>query len=379
MLRILRGVVFLLVIVLATAAGCLLLTPSVCTLWIHSKRWIRWRQLYMAMISQQYYQFISLIYCYISQTKLKVYSNQELKPTSNIFLICNHRTRIDWIFAGWIYTSMIEISGEVKYVLKESLRSIPLFGWCMQILLYIFLTRKRMEDIPHLQTCILYLLNSNPKTSIFLFPEGTDLSESTKKRSHQYAREKGLPCYQYVLHPKPTGFITCVEILQKLSTPVLVHDITLAYDDFFPGMRSSEKSILCGTFPREVNLFIEQVPLPSNTDPLALDEWLRKSFSRKESLLKAYYEQGYRPSSSDTNWKLVYTERDFLQKYSLFSVLPWILCLVLFFRFFEWFRWVCITMIIVYVGGTGFSGLDLIELTLHGNMVLREGKIQREL
>lgn len=378
MLRAIKGIVFLIIILLATAAGCVLLSPSVWTLWIHSKRWIRWRQRYVAFISRQYYVFISLVYCYISQTKLKIYSNHELKNnSSNVFILCNHRTRIDWIYAGWIYTSMIGVSGDVKYILKDSLRSIPLFGWAMQILLYIFLTRKRIEDIPHLQTSMLYLLNSNPKASIFLFPEGTDLSESTKKRSHQYAREKGLPCYQYVLHPKPTGFITCVELLQKCRQPVVTHDITIAYDDYYPGIRSSEKSILFGTFPKEVCLFIEQSPLMTESDLSVLDEWLKKSFSRKEALLKAYYEDGYRPSSSDSKWKLVHTDVDFKQRHSLAWVLVWIFCLVLFFRLFEWFRWVCIIMIIVYVGGTGFSGLDLIELMLHGKMVLREGSIQR--
>lgn len=46
--------------------------------------------------------------------------------------------------------------------------------------------------------------------SIFLFPEGTDLSESNKIKSNTFARENNLPLLEYVLYPKPSGLLQVI-------------------------------------------------------------------------------------------------------------------------------------------------------------------------
>jgi hypothetical protein len=168
-------------------------------------------------------------------------------------------------------------------------------------------------------------------------------------------------------------------MLRKASPPPLLHDVTIAYVDLQPGQRSSEKSILFGRFPKEVHMFVKRSPLPAETDPLLLVKWLNDCFDAKEELLTNFYENNYRPSplSHDDPWRLEYTEKYLRSRTSLARVSLWIVCLVLFFRQFEWFRWVCITLIMVYVAVTGFSGFDLIELMLHGQMVLSEGSIKR--
>lgn len=99
-------------------------------------------------------------------------------------------------------------------------------------------------------------------------------------------------------------------------------------------------------------------------------------FGRKEDLLTRFYEQQYRPGPGDSDWALAYTQKDFLREFTLAPLLVWALSLGLLYWWFEWFRWLCILIIGTYVAVSGFSGLDLLELTLHGNMVLAEGAIK---
>lgn len=69
-------------------------------------------------------------------------------------------------------------------ILKKQLSSMPIVGWAMQLMMYIFLTRKREEDIPHIVDTLTYLINARAKPTIFIFPEGTDLSLSNKVKSN---------------------------------------------------------------------------------------------------------------------------------------------------------------------------------------------------
>lgn len=49
---------------------------------------------------------------------------------------------------------------------------------------------------------------------ILLFPEGTDLTKETKERSDKFAEKSDLPKYDFVLHPRTTGF---THIMQEMK------------------------------------------------------------------------------------------------------------------------------------------------------------------
>lgn len=52
-------------------------------------------------------------------------------------------------------------------------------------------------------------------SQVVIFPEGTDLTDGSRKRSHQYADSHGLPQYKHVLHPKTTGFTFITQRMRK--------------------------------------------------------------------------------------------------------------------------------------------------------------------
>ena len=53
------------------------------------------------------------------------------------------------------------------------------------------------------------------KLPFLSFRTGTDLDANTKSKSDKYAKKMGLPEYDYVLHPRVTGFTFLVDELRK--------------------------------------------------------------------------------------------------------------------------------------------------------------------
>lgn len=209
------------------------------------------------------------------QTPLYVHhiSKDQIFNDEEILMICNHRTRVDIIFAGWCYASLFRSFPFLSVILKDDLKKIPLFGWCMQIIMYIFLSRNKAADLPHLKKMLEYAKSTSRNTNYFLFPEGTDLSETRKSESHACkthfilksirshaildSKAKGLKELNYVMYPKAAAFSTCLESL-RAGTHTVVHDLTVAYRDYQQGERPSEKAILLGHFPKEIHLFVRK-------------------------------------------------------------------------------------------------------------------------
>lgn len=65
-------------------------------------------------------------------------SKEAVMLTERAFWLSNHRTRIDWMLL-WCLGTRTGSLDRLKIVLKDQLRSIPIFGWAMQHMSFIFL------------------------------------------------------------------------------------------------------------------------------------------------------------------------------------------------------------------------------------------------
>lgn len=387
--RFCKGVGFLTAIALSCLTCLVLLIPSVLVLAIPSRRLIKWRRRQADVVSGLFLDFAAALLVTLCGTKVYIYCNssRDLLKDKGALIICNHRCRVDWMYAGWCYAAATRMTPQLRVVLKESLRSVPLFGWTMQILLYIFLERKRDADLQHIDRSIKYLLRTGDRPAVFLFPEGTDLSPTNVIKNTEYAKEVKLPEWNYVLVPKSAGLQTCLTTLQGAEAPV--HDITIAYKDFKNGQRPTEKSILWGEFPKEIHLCVKRLkPDSIPTDKPMLDRWLRGSFAKKEKLLRSFYENGSCAISadvppansaerspqnqSDDLWPpLVKTHID--TKRPIYVMAALIALNIASFLYFSWFRWVIYIMIVICVGiGAAAGGIDKLELLLHSDMILKD-------
>lgn len=149
-------------------------------------------------------------------------------------LVANHQVYTDWIYLWWVaYTNRMH--GRIYIILKESLKHIPLIGQGMMFYGFIFMARKWMSDKPRLQHRLERLQTRHISSSssefdpmwLLIFPEGTNLSINTKRRSDEYGKKQDLPPLKHALLPRSTGLFFC---LQKLKGTVdWVYDCTVAY------------------------------------------------------------------------------------------------------------------------------------------------------
>jgi len=134
-------------------------------------------------------------------------------------IVCNHRTRIDWMFiwclcarsaaprhpcrlsrapagrersavlhgcAPWssrrASVSLLRhawfgrvrrlgLLDTMKIALKESLKNVPGFGWAMQAFMFVFLARDKARDLQHMENVLLYHTANDHPLSLILFPE----------------------------------------------------------------------------------------------------------------------------------------------------------------------------------------------------------------
>ncbi|XP_070578991.1 lysocardiolipin acyltransferase 1-like [Ptychodera flava] len=217
-----------------------------------------------------------------------VVSGDSFRPNEKSIIIMNHRTRLDWMF---LWSCLIRRSAlhHEKIMLKIGLKNIPGGGWAMQAGHFIFIHRNWELDKQILTDVLDYFSAIRHPTQILIFPEGTDLSDNNKMKSADFAKKNGLQVYEYVLHPRTTGFIFLVEKLRKQSMLDAVHDITIGYPKNIP---QNELDILKGNFPREIHFHIKRHPvvtLPISEE--GLQNWCKQKWKEKEELLKNFYQR----------------------------------------------------------------------------------------
>lgn len=219
-------------------------------------------------------------------------------------VIMNHRTRLDWMYLfSFLYHS--RVLNRQKITLKAAIKWIPVLGWSLQTAGYIFLNRKAEDDEKYIRRSLTYFEELGCKPNILIFPEGTDLSPGNLKRSWAYSKEKGLPKYDYVLHPRIKGFVWYVQTLRQVGGIQAVHDITVAYPD---DIVCNEKDVILGRLPHQVHFHVKRYPisdLPMDENGLA--EWIKRRWNEKEERLREFYSKpmprkfedvAYMPSNS---------------------------------------------------------------------------------
>ncbi|XP_054978364.1 lysocardiolipin acyltransferase 1 [Sorex araneus] len=287
-------------------------------------------------------------------------------PGERSVIIMNHRTRMDWMFL-WNCLMRYSYLRLEKVCLKASLKSVPGFGWAMQAAAYIFIHRKWKDDKSHFEDMIDYFCDIHEPLQLLLFPEGTDLTENSKARSNDFAEKNGLQKYDYVLHPRTTGFTFVVDRLREGKNLDAVHDITVAYPHNIP---QTERHLLRGDFPREIHFHVRRYPvsaLPRAKEELQL--WCHRRWEEKEQRLRAFYAGAgslgppgggaVPPCKSELRVLLVKVLS--LVYWSLFSPA---MCLLLYACSAA--RWYCLATVAVFVLQERlFGGLEVIELASH--------------
>ncbi|XP_053315799.1 lysocardiolipin acyltransferase 1 [Spea bombifrons] len=287
-------------------------------------------------------------------------------PGERSVIIMNHRTRLDWMFL-WNCLLRYSYLRLEKICLKSSLKSVPGFGWAMQVAAFIFIRRKWEEDKSHFEAMLDYFCDIKEPLQLLIFPEGTDLTENTKARSDDFAVKNDLQKYEYVLHPRTTGFTFIVDRLREGNNLDAIHDITVAYPQNIP---QTEKHILNGNFPEEIHFHVRRYPvscLPASKE--ALQVWCQDRWKEKEERLRAFYE-GERYFDASRRSRIPPCKSEFRVHLIKFgSLLYWTsftvaMCVLMY--MYSCVRWYFLAAVVVFTLQEKFyGGLELIELACH--------------
>lgn len=258
------------------------------------------------------------------KSKGRILSN--LKHRS--IIIANHQIYTDWVFLWWL-TSTAGLSGNIFIILKKSLESIPILGYGMRNFRFIFLSRKWAQDkitlhnglgtIDANSRGVGPLSGSRPLEvnedgemhwdvarseeskawpyCLLLFPEGTNLSARTRRRSVSFAEKIGKQSFRHVLLPHATGLRTSLTLL-KASVEV-VYDVTIGYsgvgrDSYGELIYRLPNIFLRGETPKLVDMHVRafnvaEIPVD---DEKEFNQWLYRVWKEKDDLMETYYAKG---------------------------------------------------------------------------------------
>ncbi|CAO2654280.1 Nn.00g110130.m01.CDS01 [Neocucurbitaria sp. VM-36] len=220
-------------------------------------------------------------------------------------LMANHQLYTDWLYLWWIaYTN--NMHGFIYIILKESLKNIPIIGWGAQFYNFIFLSRHWEEDQRTFKKHLSQLNKPNDPMWLIIFPEGTNLSASTREKSKKWAEKNGLQDMKHQLLPRSTGLRFCLNELRE--TTDWLYDCTIAYEGVPPGQFGQDIFTLRSSFfegrpPKSVNMHwrrfhLDTIPI-QNTK--AFEVWLRNRWREKDYMLE-YFNRNNRFPAEDF-WK----------------------------------------------------------------------------
>lgn len=206
---------------------------------------------YMALTKQSFGLLITTITQWFSPTVVRVSGDEsvrgqlvrtkdgrlEAKFPERLVLIANHQLYSDWIYLWWMaYTN--KMHGHIYIILKESLKYIPILGPGMMFYGFIFMARNWARDKPRLRHRLQKLKSRHrgPLSGsqvldpmwLMIFPEGTNLSANTRKKSKIWADKQGMQDLTHLLLPRSTGLLYCLQELK--GTLDWVYDCTVAYE-----------------------------------------------------------------------------------------------------------------------------------------------------
>lgn len=222
-----------------------------------------------------------------------------------MILIANHQIYTDWLYLWWIgYTAGMH--GRIYVVLKESLKRIPVIGWGMQFAQFIFLKRKWEQDKPHMAAHLQKFNNPKDPMWLMMFPEGTNLADSTREASKKWAEKNGIDDMRHMLLPRSTGLQFILQELRK--TVDYVYDCTIAYEgvprgEFAQDIFTVGASYFGGRPPKSVNMYwrrfrVSSIPLD---DPKTFELWLRSRWIEKDKFIEDYLRTGRFPADQGTS------------------------------------------------------------------------------
>ena len=136
--------------------------------------------------------------------------------------------------AGRSVPALSSLCGNVKIVLKDSLRALPVIGQGMKTLEFLFLTRSITADRINIENHFTKYLETTPDITVLIFPEGTTLNTRDVLKANNFAQKQSLPKLpnSNLLYPRATGFNLLSKSLLTAAPNASLLDLTMIYNGY---------------------------------------------------------------------------------------------------------------------------------------------------
>ncbi|XP_012638667.1 1-acyl-sn-glycerol-3-phosphate acyltransferase epsilon [Microcebus murinus] len=297
--------------------------------------WGVWRLL-SAFLPARFYQAVDdRLYCIYQSMVLFFFENytgvQILlygdlpENKENIIYLANHQSTVDWIVAD-ILAIRQNALGHVRYVLKDRLKWLPLYGCYFPQHGGIYVKRSAKFNEKEMRNKLQSYVNTGTPMYLVIFPEGTRYNPRQTKvlsASQAFAAEKGLAVLKYVLTPRIKATYVAFDSMKNYLDAI--YDVTVVYegkDD--RGQRKESPSMtefLCKECPK-IHIHIDRIDkkdVPEEQEHMR--RWLHERFEIKDKMLIEFYD------SPDPERRNKFPGKSVNSKLSIKKTLPSVLIL----------------------------------------------------
>ncbi|KAK0427606.1 hypothetical protein QR680_010320 [Steinernema hermaphroditum] len=227
-------------------------------------------------------------------------------------LIGNHQSDVDWVLIDGLAARQSPEGGEhmVRFMLKDAIHFVPLFGWYIYQHGYVYVRRFGKYRKEPVERQLNYLASIGEPFWLSIFPEGTRFSKKrpdTIKKSEEICEKIGVPKMNNVLVPRAGGFSNALDGLTKAGALDAVYDVTIAYgqtrQEGRHGRAPNMFEFVCGN-PKYQNIHIHVRRFAPSEIPNDIEErkkWLMDRFQEKDKMLDDFYSQGQLPDLRESD------------------------------------------------------------------------------
>ncbi|GAU99181.1 hypothetical protein RvY_10217 [Ramazzottius varieornatus] len=247
-----------------------------------------------------YQRLVLFFFEKLSPVEVLFYGDIEdvLNRKESVLYISNHQSTVDWVVADMLAVRQGNL-GQMRYILKDGLRFLPLYGYYFYQHDCIYVRRSRKFNTDLMMRNLEDIMKRRKQTWMIIFPEGTRFNPNNPEAltsSQEYAKKEGLPALQHVLSPRTKAFFLSRMALQNHFNAV--YDITVLYSQAFQELSDTglAERRVAPTMNDYLHGWDEQLHVVVNrtdledlpTNEKATQEWLYQSFHQKDRIIKNY-------------------------------------------------------------------------------------------
>ncbi|KAJ3161893.1 hypothetical protein HK101_000778 [Irineochytrium annulatum] len=303
------------ILLVGTCYGVVLVQGFSLLLLLHSHTAYR---AYIRVTAQAFGSVIMIVtYLLCPGTKLVVTGDfDRIRARGKSIVIANHQIYPDWFYL-WAFTWLRGCHGDLKIMLVEWLKYLPIFGQGMWFFEFIFMKQKWDLDKDNMKDKLLKAKDPASPLMLLIFPEGTLNTPENIKKSQAYAKKMNFSKHpRHMLLPKSTGLQFCATTLMPEVDDLF--DLTVGYSGLKAGQIPYDeylvpKVFFHGEYPKEVHIHVKahslrsipglvvpttsadgkDVAVQSDAERAeAFNKWLRDVFYDKDDRMERFYQTG---------------------------------------------------------------------------------------